>query len=199
MCALLNVMHHLFIPQPSTWWAPALKPLMPTAVRTVLCTVLCVAVTLLAPPVASAWVDPTTGLTHPTHVSRRAEIPEQNWRPGHRGVDLALRHGQEVLAAGDGEIAFVGVVVGTPVVSIVHPNGLRTTYQPVDARVGLGEQVSEGQPIGTLARTTSRFAREHTGLHWGALTGPDTYIDPLTLLDAPRIRLKPVNDNRQVR
>lgn len=199
MWALLNVMHHLFLPQPSTWWAPALKSLVPTAVRTVLCTVLCVAVTLLAPPVAIAWVDPTTGLAHPTHVSRRAEIPEQNWRPGHRGVDLALHHGQEVLAAGDGEIAFVGVVVGTPVVSIVHPNGLRTTYQPVDARVGLGEQVSEGQPIGTLARTTSQFAREHTGLHWGALTGPDTYIDPLTLLEAPRIRLKPLKDSLEVR
>ena len=100
----------------------------------------------------------------------------------------------DVRAAGDGEVAFVGVVAGTPVVSIAHPNGLRTTYQPVDARVALGEQVSEGQTIGTLARTTSQFAREHSGLHWGALTGPDAYIDPLTLLDAPRIRLKPLTN-----
>lgn len=164
-----------------------------------LTTILCTTILLTSNPLSAlAWVDPTTGQPHPTHVTRRAEIPEKNWLPGHRGVDLASSPGAPVLAAGDGTVAFVGEVAGTPVVSIdhppseAHPGGLRTTYQPVHGVVGVGDHVEEGQPIGTHARVAPTHTREHDGLHWGARTGPDTYIDPLTLLDAPRIRLKPL-------
>ena len=79
------------------------------------------------------------------------------------------------------------------------PEGLRTTYQPVRASVAVGDEVAEGQVIGMLARATNRFAGEHDGLHWGAKTGPDTYIDPLTLLEPPKIRLKPVERAARVR
>ena len=103
-----------------------------------LTTILCTAIILFfTPATALAWVDPATGLPHPTNVTRRAEIPEKNWLPGHRGVDLAARPGAPVRAAGGGTVAFVGVVADTPVVSIdhppseTHPEGLRTTYQPV--------------------------------------------------------------------
>lgn len=149
----------------------------------------------LSPP-AAAWVDPSTGAVFPTHVTRRAEIPEHNWQPGHRGVDLALRPGGAILAAGGGTVAFAGAVAGVPVVSIDHPGGLRTTYQPVHASVRVGDAVDEGQPIGTLARTVSAAsasAGDHDGLHWGARTGPDAYIDPLSLLEPPQIRLKPLD------
>lgn len=153
---------------------------------------------LTTPTPASAWVDPTTGNDYATRVTRHADIPERNWLPGHRGVDLGLKPGAPVLAAERGTVAFVGSVAGTPVVSVDHPptpqypGGLRTTYQPVRADVFVGDEVSEGQMIGTLASPTMRFAREHDGLHWGAKTGEDTYIDPLTLLKPPKIRLKPV-------
>ena len=167
-----------------------------------LTTILCTAIILFfTPATALAWVDPATGLPHPTNVTRRAEIPEKNWLPGHRGVDLAARPGAPVRAAGGGTVAFVGVVADTPVVSIdpppseTHPEGLRTTYQPVHSSVTVGQTVEEGQVVGTLARTAPAFSGEHDGLHWGVRTGPDVYIDPLTLLDAPRIRLKPVNPN----
>lgn len=151
---------------------------------------------LFLAPAAAAWVDPSTGAVFPTHVTRRAEIPERNWQPGHRGVDLALRPGGAVLAAGGGTVAFAGTVAGVPVVSIDHPGGLRTTYQPVHASVRVGDAVDEGQPIGTLARTASAAsasAGDHDGLHWGARTGPDAYIDPLSLLKPPQIRLKPLD------
>ena len=126
-------------------------------------------------------------------MARRADIPEKNWLPGHRGVDLGARPGADILAAEDGVVAFVGVIVGTPTISIDHPGGIRTTYQPVHSRVAVGDHVVEGDVIGTLARPTSQFAREHAGLHWGARTGPDRYIDPLSLLEPPRIRLKPLD------
>lgn len=152
-----------------------------------------VAAAVTPAPAATAWVDPSTGSAHPTRVTRRADIPEHNWQPGHRGVDLALRPGDEVLAAGAGTVAFAGAVAGTPVVSIDHPGGLRTTYQPVHASVQVGAAVGEGEPIGTLARAGAFRAGDHDGLHWGARTGPDAYIDPLTLLAPPRIRLKPLD------
>lgn len=148
-------------------------------------------VLLLAAPITTqAWSDPIAGTPHPSRVTRAADIPEKNWLPGHRGVDLAAEVGTEVLAAGDGTIGFSGVVAGTPTISIDHPEGIRTTYQPVRAKVEQGEAVREGQVIGYLTRGTGHH---HEGLHWGALIAKDTYINPLSLLDVPVIRLKPVD------
>lgn len=151
---------------------------------------LAAALTLGAPTPASAWVNPATGSPFAEAVARPAQIPERNWMPGHRGVDLHLTPGDEVRAAGGGEVAFVGVVVGVPTVSIQHADGLRTTYQPVRTTLTVGEVVAEGASIGTLARWAKP---DHEGLHWGVLVAKDTYADPLTLLDAPVIRLKPVD------
>ncbi|MCT1804606.1 M23 family metallopeptidase [Corynebacterium sanguinis] len=148
------------------------------------------AVLLTTPAPAHAYVDPTTGKPYATRITRSADIPEKNWLPGHRGVDLALSVGDNVLASGGGTVAFEGVVAGTPVVSIDHPDGIRTTYQPVYAQVKAGERVAEGDVIGRLAPAPRA---EHDGLHWGARTGEDTYLNPLTLLEAPAIRLKPVD------
>lgn len=149
------------------------------------------ALTLIAATTpAHAWVNPATGSPQAEAVVRPAQIPERNWMPGHRGVDLHLTSGDEVKAAGAGEVAFVGMVVGVPTVSLVHPDGLRTTYQPVRTTLKVGEVVAEGAPLGTLA---SWAKPDHTGLHWGVLVAKDTYIDPLTLLEAPVIRLKPVD------
>lgn len=108
-------------------------------------------------------------------------------------MDLGLRLGGPVRAAGTGVVAYVGAIAGTPVVSIAHPNGLRTTYQPVLAAVEAGDPVIEGAIIGVLAPSLSTHSGKHDGLHWGALIGPDTYIDPLTLLDPALIRLKPLD------
>lgn len=151
------------------------------------------ALALYARQPAWAWVDPAAGTPYPHEVARPASIPDQNWKPGHRGVDLPLRIGAPVLAAGDGVITFAGSVAGAPVVTVEHASGIRTTYQPVHTNLPVGTKVREGEAIGVLARSSTRFAGEHVGLHWGALTGPNKYIDPLTLLEPPRIRLKPVD------
>ncbi|MCZ9293331.1 M23 family metallopeptidase [Corynebacterium meitnerae] len=158
-----------------------------TTFQKVLATLTVVCVGSAAP--AWAYVDPTTGATTATRVTRGADIPEKNWMPGHRGVDLAARPGQDILAAEDGVVAFVGVIVGVPVISIDHADGIRTTYQPVFPTVAVGDSVREGQPIGRMAPPNG----DHDGLHWGAKTGPDAYINPLSLLEAPTIRLKPVD------
>lgn len=115
--------------------------------------------------------------------------PEHDWLPGHRGVDLAGRNDQTVRAAGDGIVAFAGVVAGKPVVSVEHPNGLRTTYEPVAASVVEGERVRTGDALGVLAGGHSGC--DGTCLHWGVRRGRE-YLDPLALVRTTPVRLKPL-------
>ncbi len=112
---------------------------------------------------------------------------EVRWGAGHRGVDLELPAGDHVVAAGDGVVAFAGMVAGRPVISIDHADGIRTTYEPVAPSVSRDEQVAVGQIIGTLLAGHE----PHGGLHWGARIGAD-YIDPLSLLASRTVRLYPL-------
>ncbi|WP_089243083.1 M23 family metallopeptidase [Rhodococcoides kyotonense] len=115
--------------------------------------------------------------------------PEHDWLPGHRGVDLQGSAGQQVSAAGAGAVVFAGSVAGKPVVSIDHPNGLRTTYEPVVASVSVGDRVRSGDPIGVLEPGHAGCA--DPCLHWGVRRDRD-YLDPLRLVGATRIVLKPL-------
>ncbi|WP_313005930.1 murein hydrolase activator EnvC family protein [Corynebacterium variabile] len=132
----------------------------------------------------------------PGTVLAPADIPDQNWLPGHRGVDLDAASGAAVRASAAGTVRFAGVVAGTPTVSVDHGGGLRTTYEPVLAQVRVGEQVGRGQILGELADHVSLpgTARRDPGLHWGAVLGPpaedaERYIDPMTLLGPVQVRL----------
>ena len=124
-------------------------------------------------------------------VHRPFDVLPHRYAAGHRGVDLAGAPGDPVLAAGNGVVAFAGMVAGRPVISVDHPDGLRTTYEPVEPSVGAGQAVARGAPVGTLLAG-------HTGcsaaacLHWGLRHGED-YLDPLLLLQPPRVRLLPMD------
>ncbi|BBX17434.1 peptidase M23 [Mycolicibacterium duvalii] len=127
-------------------------------------------------------------------VVRAFDAPSPNWQRGHRGVDLAGSPGQAVHAAAAGVVVYAGELAGRPVVSLAHPGGLRTSYEPVRPSVRAGQTVGAGAPLGALAAG-------HTGcavaacLHWGAMWGPAAradYVDPVGLLAGTRIRLKPV-------
>jgi murein DD-endopeptidase MepM/ murein hydrolase activator NlpD len=120
--------------------------------------------------------------------------PTPNWNRGHRGVDLAGAPGQPVYAAGAGTVVFAGELAGRPVVSIAHPGGLRTTYEPVKPSVQAGQLVVNGAVIGELLPGHPDCAVAAC-LHWGAMWGPASaadYVDPLGLLASTPIRLKPV-------
>lgn len=126
-------------------------------------------------------------------VIRDADIPDAVWEPGHRGVDLEASPGQVIVASRGGTVAFAGVVAGTPVISISHADGIRTTYEPVMARVRAGQKVRRGEVIGALADVANlpEHARKSPGLSWGArFEGKGrVYIDPMTLLGSVRVRL----------
>jgi murein DD-endopeptidase MepM/ murein hydrolase activator NlpD len=152
---------------------------------------------LLAPVVATAEPTPppspstlwTAPLPGDPVVTRPFEPPPHPYGRGHRGADLAGTAGAAVLAAGDGVVAFAGMVAGRPLLSIDHAHGLRTTYEPVDPSVGAGQPVSRGSPVGTLAVGHAGCPVEAC-LHWGLRRG-ETYLDPLVLLRPPRVRLLP--------
>lgn len=122
-------------------------------------------------------------------VLRRFDPPETPYGRGHRGVDLGAPAGGEVLAVGPGIVVFAGPVAGRPVISIDHPNGLRTTYEPVTATVTPGQPVVRGQPIGALQPGHSGCAAAAC-LHWGVRRGEE-YLDPLWLLSPGHVRLLP--------
>jgi murein DD-endopeptidase MepM/ murein hydrolase activator NlpD len=87
-------------------------------------------------------------------------------------------------------VTFAGLVAGRGVVSVTHPGGLRSTYEPVTATVRTGDVVSAGQSLGELEAG-------HPGcpaaacLHWGLRRG-EQYLDPLALLGLGRVRLLPL-------
>lgn len=133
-------------------------------------------------------------LRPPPAVVRAFDAPSPNWNPGHRGVDLAGAPGQAVYAAGDATVVFAGLLAGRPVVSLAHPGGLHTSYEPVLAAVRVGQPVTAVTPIGELAAGHPGCAAPAC-LHWGAMWGPASgadYVDPLGLLKATPIRLKPL-------
>jgi len=111
-------------------------------------------------------------------VLRRFDPPDQRWNSGHRGLDLVGTAGQSVLASASGQVSWVGVIDGVASVSVSHPDGLRTTYQPVTATVSTGSTVIAGDPIGRLGEG---HCFPGDCLHLGLKRG-DGYLDPLPWL-----------------
>lgn len=149
---------------------------------------------LLATP-ASATDGRLNWPLHPRpSVLRDFDAPAPNWNRGHRGVDLAGTSGQTVYAAAAGTIVFAGELAGRPVVSIAHPGGLHTSYEPVRAVVRPRQLVDSGAVIGELVAGHAGCGAAAC-LHWGAMWGPASradYVDPLGLVVTTPIRLKPL-------
>jgi murein DD-endopeptidase MepM/ murein hydrolase activator NlpD len=139
------------------------------------------------PVPAARWAAPLAGVLD---VTRPFERPPGPYAAGHRGVDLGGSPGSPVLAASAGVVVFAGMIAGRPVVSIDHPDGLRTTYEPVYPSVAAGLQVTRGSPIGTLVGGHAGCPRDAC-LHWGLRRG-DTYLDPMMLLRRVQVRLLPL-------
>ncbi|MFI5957223.1 murein hydrolase activator EnvC family protein [Cryptosporangium sp. NPDC051539] len=134
---------------------------------------------------AGGWRVPVDG-----PVVRRFSPPLDRYGAGHRGVDLAGVPGAVVLAAGAGVVRFAGPVGGRSVVSVDHPGGARTTYEPLRASVRAGARVAAGTPLGVLVAGHPGCSAPAC-LHWGLIVA-DSYRDPMALLAPARVRLYPV-------
>lgn len=117
-------------------------------------------------------------------VADRFRPPATPYGRGNRGLAYAAPPGAAVRAAGPGVVGFSGLVAGRWHVSIVHPDGLRTTYSSLRAvHVHRGDRVQDGRVIGTA----------DDGFHLGALAG-DAYLDPEQLFGTSKGRARLVPD-----
>lgn len=136
----------------------------------------------IAPVGASASAQAVPPYLRPVEgaIIRHFEPPPTPFSAGHRGIDMAVPLGTEVVAANDGVVAFAGAVAGELFVSIDHSDGIRTTYSFLSlVSVTRGATVTRGQPIGLSGPGHAGSTQPH--LHFGARIG-DTYIDPEPLL-----------------
>jgi murein DD-endopeptidase MepM/ murein hydrolase activator NlpD len=126
-------------------------------------------------------------------VGRPFQPPSRPYGPGHRGVDLVGAPGQVVVAAGNGVVFYAGPLADRGVVSVRHPDGLRTTYEPLVATVRPGDRVRRGDPLGIL-RPGHPGCAAAACLHWGLLRERE-YLDPLALVRPGPVRLLPWTDD----
>jgi murein DD-endopeptidase MepM/ murein hydrolase activator NlpD len=113
--------------------------------------------------------------------------PVSNAVEFHSGVNLAATEGTPVLAAGSGTVAFAGQQSGSGnLVVINHSEGLQTRYARLDTiTVKVGEQVQSGDPIGTVAASSSEpylhfQVRSNSRLGWVA-QDPGVYFQDLAV------------------
>jgi triacylglycerol esterase/lipase EstA (alpha/beta hydrolase family) len=97
--------------------------------------------------------------------------PASAYGPGNRGLEYVTEAGTPVVASADGTVTFAGVVAGSRHVTILHADGVRTSYSFLaDVGVVRGQRVSQGDRVGTAGDR----------LHFGARAG-DAYFDPAAL------------------
>lgn len=135
-------------------------------------------------------------------VIRPFEKPTQRWSAGHRGVDLAVPvNDRRVYAPAPGKVVFSGTVVNRKVLVIAHPDGRRSTFEPMDEALPVGTTVAAGEVIGTIAgaadgNSERPYRRCSTlCLYWGVRQGgargdgsgkTAEYINPMSLLGSKK-------------
>lgn len=170
---------------------------MNSRARATIAFLLLVVLILVAPIPARARASSAEGVKYPVWLwptdERRAiaspyRAPAHEYGAGHRGMDLATTPGAVIRAPADGTIAFRGTVVDRPLITIEHPGGYVSTFEPLSSELSPGDTISSGQVIGTVA--AGGHAAPGT-LHLGVRMD-GAYINPLLLFGAvPRAVLLP--------
>jgi pimeloyl-ACP methyl ester carboxylesterase len=159
-----------------------LRPSRPAAVAAFI--VSCLVLSLFGPVALaqSGSVDYRPPVDAPVFDPFRA--PDNPYGAGNRGLDYRAEPGQEVRAAADGQVVFVGPIAGATHVVVLHDDGVRTSYSFLQsASVVRGQRVGQGHVVGIAGGD----------VHFGARAG-DAYLDPADLFagEGPPIRLVPL-------
>ncbi|HEX8582373.1 MAG TPA: M23 family metallopeptidase, partial [Acidimicrobiales bacterium] len=110
--------------------------------------------------------------------------PPTPFAAGNRGLEYATAPGTVVRAAADGEVVFAGQVGGSLHVTVLHADGIRTSYSFLATiAVHEGDDIRQGDVVGTAGPR----------LFFGARVG-DEYVDPALLLGGvpPAVHLVPL-------
>jgi len=127
------------------------------------------------------WAPP---LEPPVNLVNLYRQPNSDYSAGHRGIDYQVKAGQPVLAPADGEVWFSGKVVNRQLISLKHPDGNLTEFEPVCTDLQKGEPVFLGQEIGQICEADSNYrqhCQESTCLHFsirqlGEYLSPQVFI-----------------------
>ena len=141
------------------------------------------------PPDRPRWEWPV-GDGSPPGVAAPFDAPDERWGPGHRGLDLRTTKGADVTAVADGVVTHRGRIAGRGTVSITHADGIRSTYEPVESDLAVGDRVTRGEVIGRVGPEAGHCA-PRACLHVGAKRGAD-YLDPYPRFGSKRVILLPV-------
>jgi len=138
---------------------------------------------------AGTWGWPVTG-----PVIRGFDPPTSPFGAGHRGIDIAVPFGTQILAPDAGTVSFAGRVGGELFVTLDHGGGLSSTYSWLSsAAVRTGDAVAREQPIGSTGtgHPGSVVPHLHLGVRLdGQYMDPLAYLAPLGVQDL--IRLVPL-------
>lgn len=136
------------------------------------------------------WIWPVKSAVDHT-ITRKADIPAENWQKGHRGVDLPAQDGAVLLAPEEGTIVFSGKVGGKDVVSFRTRDGALVSFEPATSSLKTGERVGRGEEMAHRQGGSDHCGRScvHLGVRFG-----NAYCDPLVFLFGESIRLKPLQN-----
>lgn len=157
---------------------------MPRAMLALCCALVCSAT--LAVPVAAAPDPPAYRPPVDAPVRDPFRPPAIPYGPGNRGLEYDTAAGDPVAAAADGRVSFSGAVGGTLHVTVLHPDGVRTSYSFLaQIDVVAGQRVRRGQVLGFTSGS----------LHFGARRG-EQYFDPASLFEGgpPQVHLVPFDE-----
>src|SRR5688572_29153669 len=123
---------------------------MPRALLVLCCTAVC-STTLVDVP-SAAPQDPPYVPPVDAPVLDPFRPPASRYGPGNRGLEYDTAPGTPVAAVADGRVTFAGSVAGSLHVTILHEDGLRTTYSFL-ARVEVvaGQRLQQRDVVGVTA------------------------------------------------
>lgn len=145
--------------------------------------------------VSEPIVLPITGAT-PEDVINQYEGPLSQYGRGHRGIDLAVEIGTEVIAPATGMISFSGEVGYRNTLTIKFGSSMSASIEPVCSDLPEGTYVSLGEPIGEVCLPDQNYQWhcDFPCLHFGTRT-ESGYFSPLALIGGlPSSRLVPLGN-----
>lgn len=133
----------------------------------------------------SGWMWPVAGQRS---VIAPFRAPAHEYGPGHRGMDVRTSPGAQLMAPTDGVVAFRGIVVDRPLLTVETDDGYVLTFEPVESTHAPGDRVRSGAVLGVVASGGHSTAGS---MHVGVRLNGD-YLNPLPLFgNVPRAILLP--------
>lgn len=114
------------------------------------------------------------------YIHRVPVIPNPNWLPGHRGIDLVPWHSELVFAPVTGEVTWVGKVDFEAGITIQDDVGRKHSLMQMESDLRAGDFVERGEVIGVIS--PSAHCDGKPCVHWGVREG-GRYIDPRWLTE----------------